>query len=174
MSHLSRIIDGIDTIARLFVTVAVSVITIVMLAQVFFRYVINDSLQWSEEFSIYTMVWTVFIGAVILIRNWEHIAIPSFLNLLPFPARGWMFVFAKVLCVVFFVMVAYWGFEFVDQRVHARSPSMGFSTRWVKLSIPVGATLMVLFTINEILRDILAIRSKDTGYFARLGEGGSL
>ncbi len=174
MRILNTILDGIELLARVFVTISVSLIMIVVLAQVFFRYVVNDSLQWSEEFAIYAMVWTVFIGAVILVRNWEHIAIGSFLNLVPMPARGWFFVLAKALCIVFFCLVAYWGFEFVDQRVHARSPSLGFSTRWVKLSIPVGATLMVLFTINEIIRDILAIRSKDNAYFARLGEGGSL
>jgi TRAP-type C4-dicarboxylate transport system permease small subunit len=174
MRVLNSIVEAIDSVARAFVVVSVSVITIVMLAQVFFRYVINDSLQWSEEFSIYTLIWTVFIGSVMLVRNWEHIAIPTFINMVSLPGRGWLFVLAKILSIVFFCLVAYWGSEYVEQRVHARSPSMGFSVRWVRLSIPIGSALMVLFTVNEIIRDILAIRAKDSAYFARLGEGGSL
>jgi TRAP-type C4-dicarboxylate transport system permease small subunit len=58
--------------------------------------------------------------------------------------------------------------------VHAASPSMGFSTRWVKLSIAVGAILMTLFTLSEIARDLVALRRGDRKHFDRLAAGGEL
>ena len=51
---------------------------------------------------------------------------------------------------------------------------MGFSTRWVKVAIATGAVLMTLFTINEIARDLAALRRRDQAYFGRLGDGGDL
>jgi TRAP-type C4-dicarboxylate transport system permease small subunit len=149
-------------------------IACVILAQVFFRYVINSSLQWAEELSVYALVWLVFIGSVSLMRGWRHIAMTAFVNMLPFRLRAWCFVDAMLLSLVFILVLVYWGFQLVALPVHAHSPSMGFSTRWVKVAIAVGAVLMALFTINEILRDLNAMRRRDEAYFGRLGAGGDL
>jgi TRAP-type C4-dicarboxylate transport system permease small subunit len=154
--------------------VLVAAIACVMIAQVFFRYVLNSSLQWAEELSVYTLVWLVFIGSVSLVRGWRHITITAFVNMLSFRARAWSFVVAKLLSLVFILVLVYWGFQLVSLPVHASSPSMGFSTRWVKVAIAVGAVLMALFTINEILRDLAALRRRDQEHFDRLGAGGDL
>ena len=140
-----------------------------MLAQVFFRYVINSSLQWAEEVSVYALIWLVFIGSVSLVRGWRHITITAFVNMLPFRAQAWAFIVAKLLSLVFVLALVYWGFQLVSLPVHASSPSMGFSTRWIKAAIAVGAVLMALFTLNEIVRDLAALRRRDRAHFARLG-----
>lgn len=174
MRPLERAVDAVDRVARAACYVLVSAITCVMLAQVFFRYVLNSSLQWAEEFCVYALVWLVFIGGATVTRGWNHITITAFVNLLPFRARAWSFVVAKVLSLAFILVLIYWGFQLANLPVHAASPSMGFSTRWVKVSIAVGAILMTLFTLNELARDLAALRRGDREYFDRLGAGGKL
>jgi TRAP-type transport system small permease protein len=171
---LERAVDAVDRVARAACYLLVSTITCVMLAQVFFRYVLNSSLQWAEELCVYALVWLVFIGGATVTRGWGHITITAFVNLLPFRARAWSFVAAKVLSLVFILVLVYWGFQLANLPVHAASPSMGFSTRWVKASIAVGAILMTLFTLNELARDLAALRRGDREHFERLGAGGKL
>ena len=174
MRSLQRAVDAVDRAAWAACYVLVAAIACVMLAQVFFRYVLNSSLQWAEELSVYALVWLVFIGGATVTRGWGHITITAFVNLLPLRARAWTFVAAKVLSLAFIVVLAYWGFQLVNLPVHAASPSMGFSTRWVKVSIAVGAILMTLFTLSEIARDLVALRRGDRKHFDRLGAGGEL
>jgi len=171
---LQRAVDAVDRVAWVACYVLVAAIACVMLAQVFFRYVLNSSLQWAEELCVYALVWLVFIGGATVTRGWGHITITAFVNLLPFRARAWSFVTAKVLSLAFILVLAYWGFQLVNLPVHAASPSMGFSTRWIKVSIAVGAMLMTLFTLSEIARDLVALRSGDRKHFDRLGAGGEL
>ncbi len=173
-SLLERAVDAIDRVARGACYVLVATIACVMLAQVFFRYVLNSSLQWAEELSVYALIWLVFTGSVSLVRGWGHITITAFVNMLPFRARARCFVVAKALSLVFILVLVYWGFQLVSLPVHANSPSLGFSTRWVKVSIAVGSVLMALFAINEIVRDLAALRRHDPEYFDRLGAGGDL
>jgi TRAP-type C4-dicarboxylate transport system permease small subunit len=174
MRSLQRAVDAVDRVARVVCCALLSAITCVMLAQVFFRYVLNSSLQWAEELCVYVLVWLVFVGGAVVTRGWGHITITAFVNLLPFRARAWSFVAAKVLALAFLVLLVYWGFQLASLPVHAASPSMGFSTRWVKVSIAVGATLMTLFTLNELARDLAALRRGDREHFDRLGAGGAL
>ncbi|MHC4986667.1 MAG: TRAP transporter small permease, partial [Planctomycetota bacterium] len=96
MHSLRRFIDLIDWIARAAAVVFVLTILGVMSAQVYFRYVLNSSLQWSEEFSIWAMIWTVFIGSVIVIRHWEHIYIPTAIRILPLGLRPYFIIFSKI------------------------------------------------------------------------------
>ena len=44
----------------------------IVTAGVFFRYVLNDSLSWSEELAKYAMLWLVFLGAPIALRLGVH------------------------------------------------------------------------------------------------------
>ena len=61
----------------------VVVIACVIAAGVFFRYVLNDSLSWSEELAKYAMLWMVFLGAPIALRTGGHPNIEILLNLVP-------------------------------------------------------------------------------------------
>lgn len=174
MGALDRIVSIVDRIGRVIITAGVAIIAVVMLLQVFFRYVLNSSLEWSEELCIYTLIYISFIGATMLVRGWQHISITVFVNMLPFRARGIMLILAKFLCLLFVFIGVYYGFEMIVQAAHRNSPSLGFSTRWVKLAIPVGLAMMVVFIVNEIVHDVLAFRRRDSAYFDRLGEGGTL
>ena len=170
---LDRIVDGVDRFARGVVIFLVVAVTAIMLAQVFFRKVLNSSLQWSEELSLFGLVWIVWIGAVVLMRNWEHINIPTFIDLVPKKHRFWFIGLSKVASIVFLSLLIWYGFDVFTQRFHGRSPSLEISSRWAKLSIPVGAVFMLIFALNTMLRDVIEYRRKNYDHFENQGNPGS-
>lgn len=58
-------------------------IAVVIAASVFWRYALNDALSWSEEVAKYMMIWMVFTGAPIALRQGGHVAIEVLPNVLP-------------------------------------------------------------------------------------------
>ncbi len=162
---LDRIVGGIDWLAKAFVIFLVVAVTAIMLAQVFFRKVLNSSLQWSEELSLFGLVWIVWIGAVVLTRNWEHINIPTFIDLVPKKHRFWFVGLSKVASIVFLALLIWYGFDVFTQRFHGKSPSLEISSKWAKLSIPVGAVFMMVFALNTMLRDVIEYRRQNYDHF---------
>ncbi|NCX29545.1 MAG: TRAP transporter small permease subunit, partial [Rhodobacterales bacterium] len=63
---VKKITQAVDFVARLVSIFFVLCVLVFMTSQVFFRYVLNSSLQWSEEASIWAMIWMVFIGSVVV------------------------------------------------------------------------------------------------------------
>ncbi|MEJ2134846.1 MAG: TRAP transporter small permease subunit [Desulfofustis sp.] len=59
------IVRALDGFAYLLLVGSTLVMVISILLQVFFRYVMNAPLYWSEEIARYAFVWLVFIGAAI-------------------------------------------------------------------------------------------------------------
>ncbi len=170
---LDRIVDVVDWIAKAFVIFLVVAVTAIMLAQVFFRYVLNSSLQWSEELALFGLVWIVWIGAVVLMRNWEHINIPTFIDLVPKEYRFWFISLSKIATMVFIALLIWYGFDVFTQNFHGRSPSLEISSKWAKLSIPVGAAFMMVFGLNTMLRDVIEYRRGNHDHFDNQGNLGS-
>ncbi len=54
-----------------------------VLVSVFFRYVLNSSLSWSDEVVRYLFVWFTLFGAAVTLREREHIRVEYFVEKLP-------------------------------------------------------------------------------------------
>ncbi len=140
------------------------ILVAVMVAQVFFRYVLNSSLTWSEEVAVYLMIWVVFLGSAILVRRWEHVQIPTLVESCPQMVRIALILFGRLASMACMVVFIWYGTEAFLGNYHAASFTTGISTRWIKLSIPVGSGFMVLYALIVLAEDIQALR---TGNLAR-------
>lgn len=165
MKGVLRVIDFIDNAIKAVGIALAAVLAGVMVVQVFFRYVLNDSLPWSEELSVYLMVWIIFLGAAIVARKWQHTSITIVRKLVPAPISIALVFFGKIVTLVFLVVLAKIGFDVFGASFHGKSISMGFSTRWVKLAIPVGAVFMAIFVLNAVALDLVHLIRKDYGHF---------
>src|ERR1700751_4601905 len=76
----------------------------IVFLQFFTRYVLNDSLSWTEEIARYGLMWVVFIGVAMVTRRNTHIAVELLSNVMkPGPLR------ASLLAFVDFVKLAFLG-----------------------------------------------------------------
>ena len=61
----------------------------IVFLQFFTRYVLNDSLSWTEEIARYGLMWIVFIGGAMVTRRNTHIAVELLSNVMkPGPLRA--------------------------------------------------------------------------------------
>ncbi len=56
-----------------------------VIAQFFTRYVLNDSLAWTEEIAIYCLVVVVFLGSAMCVRQSRHIQVDFLYRYVPHP-----------------------------------------------------------------------------------------
>ena len=63
----------------------------IVFLQFFTRYVLNDSLSWTEEIARYGLMWVVFIGGAMVTRRNTHIAVELLANVMKPGSRGYRF-----------------------------------------------------------------------------------
>src|SRR6187402_3933747 len=78
----------------------------IVFLQFFTRYVLNDSLAWTEEIARYGLMWVTFIGGAMVTRRKTHIAVELMSNLMPAgPVRQALLAFVDILTLGFLALL---------------------------------------------------------------------
>ena len=124
----------------------------VMLTQVFFRYVLNSSLAWSEELAKYLFVWMTFIGGAICLKENIHIGVDYFISLLPKRWQEAIRLFNILLVILFSGIVAVSGFVWVVITHGTSTPALGWPLNIVfYAAFPVGCMMTVYYGIKRFM-----------------------
>lgn len=121
---------------------------VIIAAQVFYRFVLNDPLSWSEEAGRYLFVWLSFLGAAVGLREGMHLGVDLLEKALPFRVYKWVALLGQLLIQVFLCYVILYGLRVISVVRFQTSPSMGISMLYPYLAVPVGAALMLIYSLR--------------------------
>ncbi|MBW2305842.1 MAG: TRAP transporter small permease [Deltaproteobacteria bacterium] len=124
-------------------------------SQVFFRFVLNAALTWSEELSRFAFVWLVYMGAILGAKERIHIRVTAPQLLLPERFRRFVNVFADVIWVVINLFFAHQGVLQVKHLFQFSyiSPALQWNMAYIYCIVPAGFLLMSYRIIEGHLRD---------------------
>ena len=145
--------DALDRLARLLVIALMAVMCVVVLAGVFWRYILSDALTWTEEAGRYLMIWMGFVGVAPALREGGHVAVDAILDRMPAVARRATILLVRVLCVAFLAAVVGAGYMLIPRISGQITPVLGLSTAIPYLAIPVGAVLTIVEMGALMIRD---------------------
>ena len=110
-----RLSDRLAAATRVAVTVLMAAMTVDCILGVFFRYVVQDALTWTEESARYLMIWMGFLGMGLAVREGGHVAVDLLVNALPPALRRASLVAAQALVLAFLAAVVVAGWQLVDR-----------------------------------------------------------
>ncbi|WP_050768885.1 TRAP transporter small permease [Pyramidobacter piscolens] len=125
--------------------------TAVTFAQVVCR-LIQGSLPWSEELSRYMMVYLTFLGLSVGVKRGVLINIEAFMNLFPPQIQNTGALFVTLLNMAFFYVLLRYGVKIVLFTLRQTSPAMGVKMGYIYASIAIGAALMMLHSVDNLLQ----------------------
>ena len=103
------------------------VILVIILVAVFFRYVVNQSLFWSDEVVRYLFVWFTLLGAALVLRDRRHIRVEFFVEQMPRGLRRAVEVAGLLLILAFNVFLVVAGFLWVQQTAGTYTPALAIA-----------------------------------------------
>lgn len=147
----------LDRCVNWFLALLMAAMVVIIAAQVWYRFILNDPLSWSEEAGRYLFVWISFIGAAAGVRYQVHLGIDLMDKLLPPAAYRVVVIVVNLIIQVFLLVIIYWGFKILGVIQFQESPSMNISMRYPYMAIPVGSILML---INSVRIMVAAIQNR--------------
>ncbi|GKY87039.1 TRAP transporter small permease [Sinisalibacter aestuarii] len=134
----------------------------VMISLVFTRYAFSFSPSWSEEVTRYLMVWSVMLGAVVLLFFDDHITLHLLESKLGPRLNRLRVLVVRVIILGVCLVTGWTSIGFVQQMSTVRSFGLGTSMLIATLPIAIAFWLMALVVLYQIVRDIVGPRSGAT------------
>jgi TRAP-type C4-dicarboxylate transport system permease small subunit len=164
IAALARVNGAICAAARNAAAVFIAVMTFIVLLQIVFRYVFNNSLSWSEELAKVMMVWATMLVAPWAYRMGANVSIDLFVEALPARLRAVLGSLLNLLVIwivwVFLVeSLALW-----QRGVDMRSATLPLNMAVFYAILPFGFGGMLLVGAELSLRQLAQLVNPARSY----------
>lgn len=126
----------------------------IVFLQFFTRYVLNNSLAWTEEIARYGLMWVVFIGGAMVTRRNSHIAVELLSNVMkPGPTRQALLAAVDIVKLAFIAFLAYISVTITERMGIQRMTVFDLSMSWVYAGVSLGCFLMLFRQAVNVWRN---------------------
>ena len=131
------------------VFIAVTVIVVIM--NVFTRYVLKFTFFWAEELAVGCFVWTIFLGTAAAYKEKALIGVEALVVLLPKKARDVLAFFTYLLLLILCSVMLYFSFTYValSSKITA---ALEVSYAYINTSIIISFALMTFYTLIFVVK----------------------
>ena len=128
--------------------------TMTVAVQVFFRYVLNHSLFWSEELARYLMVWLTFLGSSVAYYRKAHPGIDFLFGKMPTALQKIATLCVHTASLTLFGVMIFFGFRFAYFVRLQISPAL-YLPKWIVFSIiPISGLILLIHALVFVKRDL--------------------
>ena len=177
MIFLLKGLVGFNTIilrlGRKLAWIAIGLMVIIILIQVFFRYGLNSALHWPDEAARFLMLWMTGFIAPSAYRWGGFVSIDMLLSRLPSKMGNIASLMLLMISLLVLVVGLQFGLKHVESGWLFSSSSLKWplhligmeATRvklaWMYMSLPVGLALMTLVNVELIIKNFLRLWNPD-------------
>ena len=126
----------------------------IVFLQFFTRYILNDSLAWTEEIARYGLMWVVFIGGAMVTRRNTHIAVELLSNVMkPGPLRATLLAVVDIIKLAFLGLLAFVSVTITERMHYQRMTVFDLPMSYVYVGVAFGCFLMLIRQACNFLRN---------------------
>jgi TRAP-type transport system small permease protein len=119
--------------------------------QVVLRFVGSAGIDGLEEVPRYLFVWLVMIGAAAAMQRGEHTVLDYFVNQLPPRGRALVLILTNAVGIALFLTLIKLSLVLVPNAQLQTSAGLGLQLGYVYAAVPVGAALIILPMVRNVL-----------------------
>ncbi|NBK21930.1 MAG: TRAP transporter small permease [Spirochaetia bacterium] len=128
-----------------------AVMLVMMLLNIFFRYILSKPIYYSDELNNYLFIWMSFLSAAYVMGNDGHVRVTAIVSLLPKRGQLWIkVVMDLIMVVVFFQYIA------PSLRMLSRlklSNMMRIPLKYVYVIMPIVFLLMCIHILVNVIEE---------------------
>ncbi len=130
----------------------VGALAILVAVEVFFRYVLNASISWYDEFAGYLLVWVTFLGAVLALDRGRHIGFETLVERFPLLAQKVAMTIVYLLLITLQVVLVYYGWILTTRLSGETAITLPVPIGLVYVVIPTTGAMMLLICVMRIVQ----------------------
>jgi tripartite ATP-independent transporter DctM subunit len=123
---------------------------LILLANVTYRYALDNPISWGDELASLLFIWLAMLGSVIALQRGEHMRLTTFVAKLSPGWQRWTETFAGVVVTTFMVLLLQPSWEYAIEEWAITTPALEIPHTFRVSAIGVGITLMMVISIARL------------------------
>jgi len=141
---------------RLLIALLLAAIVLLIFANVFMRYVLNESLSWGEELTLWLFVWFVWLSVSYAFQTNQHVRILAFQGLLGPRGQKAINILVDLIILAFFAVLIFECIKLIllPFVMSQTSVVLGIPIPVLYASAPIGAALSSFRVIQNLTKTL--------------------
>lgn len=131
---------------------------LLVFAEAVLRGAADRSLIVTDEAARYAMIWVAMLGSALLVAEDGHIRIDVLPASLPPRVRLGFRLLSQAMVLVFLAVLLVATLAILPEVSRDRTVTLGITMDAIYLALPIGAVLMMLFTLRNMAKSIQTFR----------------
>ena len=147
--------SGMNTVLSYLTAFMLIVMTILVIWQVFTRYVLNNPSAFTEELVRIILIWSSFLGAAYAFGTRQHMALVFFKEKTTGIKKKFLYVFIDVVILCFAILVLIrGGYQLASGVMTIKTPILGISRGLIYMIAPFSGTIISIYQLMNIKEDV--------------------
>ncbi len=151
---MKKILDYLEKAIKIISAVLFVGIMIMIMLQVFTRYVLNSSLSWTEQAARVMFIWMILLYAGVLVRNVANLGFDLVVEKMPAGLKEGCLFFGEFMIIAFAVFWAFQGTKLCMSLAHFTLSGVNLPYNAVYSAQPVGAALIAIFGTEVLVNHL--------------------
>lgn len=161
VDKLDAVVKKINKINEVLLVISIILMFIVLLAQIFTRFIFFIPLPASQDLLVFFLVASVFLGAGIAVAKNKHIALEFLVELLPKKIGDKTLVFADFVSMVFLCIVFYQSIILIGKTKGALIGASPIPVSGYYVIVAIGSIMMMINYFNHFMKKLFNSENRE-------------
>ncbi len=154
IAAMHKLLKPIDWLEDAICVLTLGTVSLIIFGQVISRYFFEYTPLWSEELSRYLIVWSIFIGVSVGVRENKHIGVDALIRFLPHGLKVAGECLLNLIGIAVVAVLIWTSIQFIGRTIEFEqlSPAMRIPMYIPYLAMPVGLSLSAIRFLQNIVR----------------------
>lgn len=153
---VKKVVGNLD---QILMAATMAIVCLLLIVQVFFRYVLNSPLIWSEECARYMFVWTVMLGLGYNVRTKNNISVSLLTSRLPGAIQRGLEYITDLVVLASYLFCLPPILKYLEAQSRIKSTAMRMPMGLLAVSVLIGVLSLLLQTAVSVWLKV----KRDTG-----------
>lgn len=140
--------------------ISLSIFFIAIIIQIVTRH-LGIAVIWTEEVANYSFIWSVFMGAAVMVNKKEHFSFDFLSQKLEGKSKSALMIVIDSIVLLFALALFYYGIEAVKNFWNynwASLPDMKMGYVWI--SIPIMGLTMAIYSVSHVINSVKELKGR--------------
>lgn len=150
MKYIDAFFNRLLDVCMLLAKIMLVVMTIIICIHVFYRYVLNRGIRWSEEITMMMMVYMGFFSIAYGVKHRLHLSVTVFFDTLPESMKNVILKFTDAVLMIMGIVLLYFGIGLIKSTMNNIMIATHLPSAMLYGGVPISGILIAYFSFINL------------------------